>query len=186
VTAPNRAVVLLAQWCHTWLAATVRAGERVRDAPSIGDREVELLQFVTALHNTRLAAVAVLGEEDECIAALDRVAPRLKLVRDMISHFDQYAAGTGRKQQAARAAGKQPTWLTTTSGDGDDNVFSFVVDAKEGDELEELRVPVTDAIKAARDVFIVVADRAGYDAASTTGTLAASAFLGKNPNGEDR
>lgn len=150
---------ILASWCRKWFLAAVAQNDRVIAADTLEGRELEMLHLVSSLHYMRTAAISASG--DRCVVEeLDRVAPDLKDIRDMICHFDEYAIGEGRLQRSVRSRAVSPIWTIMLSGAGDRHSFSFLVDGESGG-IREKKLDVVAALKAGEDIVCrVVADSA--------------------------
>lgn len=130
-------------WTHRWWLAAARQAQRILEAPSIGDRETEMLLFIDALRNATRGAERVLGAEHPDYQAFERQVPDVKALRDMLQHFDEYVAGKGWLRAPATDEVESP-WMIMTSGSDDehslwiitktkaapDDVTSFVVDTQ--------------------------------------------------------
>lgn len=97
---------------HAFLGAAeehVAAAER-KDVDGV----VDGMMAVIAMQNAVVGASKVLGAQDPSVLTCLSAVPDLKSVRDMITHFDDYASGAGRLQRSSEGSGGpfgwQPFW----------------------------------------------------------------------------
>lgn len=93
----------LAGWASQWLRACKLQAERV-SGPFTGDpylavhRQSDAVMFALSLANLERAAVAILGDQHTAVVTYRTLVPAGTHVRDMFSHFDEYAQGKGQLQ----------------------------------------------------------------------------------------
>ena len=75
------------------------------------DGEVHGMMCVIALQNAVVGATKILGHDHAAVrACLDEVKD-LKNIRDMLTHFDEYASGTGRLQRSVDGVDGPYGWM---------------------------------------------------------------------------
>lgn len=112
----------MTDWCYVirqdtenWAGIWWRAGASSKPSVSVdlsGETASDMLRrqsdgplFALALANLERAAPALLTEAHPAVLAYRGAFPQAKKVRDMLSHFDEYAAGKGRLQRSGTVAG---------------------------------------------------------------------------------
>ena len=84
-------------YAHAFLVA---ADGHARAAKAKGvDGEVDGMMCIIALQNSVVGAIRTLGQGNHEVQKYKLVAGDLKDVRDMLTHFDEYALGEGKLQE---------------------------------------------------------------------------------------
>jgi hypothetical protein len=94
---------LLRGWAYGWAHAAELSAGRVQPSSqrTMADRQADAMLFVLALSKMEMCAVALLGDPHAEVARFRSTVPRLKDVRDMLEHLDEYVTGQGRLQLRA-------------------------------------------------------------------------------------
>lgn len=103
---------MLLSYSHAFLVA---AAEHAAAAKQEGvDGEVDGMMCAIALQNAVVGATRLLGRSHPAVTACLAETRDLKDVRDMLTHFDDYALGTGTLQKSLSegdgAYGWMPVW----------------------------------------------------------------------------
>ena len=120
---PARLPVELGGHTYLWGQAVALGAERVRNASSVLHRHIDGYLLILAMRQVLLSAEAMneaIGGDEELTATLARFLadnPQAKNMRDVLSHFDEYQAGTGKLQKTGKV-GELMAWL----GVGEDSV----------------------------------------------------------------
>lgn len=96
-------------YAHSFLMA---ADEHATAAKEKGlDGEVDGMMCVIALQNAVVGATKVLGEDHAAVKACKDEAKDLKDVRDMLTHFNEYAIGVGKLQRSLDGVDGASAWM---------------------------------------------------------------------------
>jgi hypothetical protein len=97
MTKPNPdTLIRWGAWVHVWWTAAIRQAERIKDA-SFDEMQPDVFLFVQALNNLVRGATRILGANHDAVQTFNSAHPGLKDLRNMVEHFDEYAAGDGRR-----------------------------------------------------------------------------------------
>ena len=99
----------LLAYTHAFLAA---AAEHAAAANQKGvDGEVEGMMCAIALQNAAMGATKLLGKNHPAVKECLAETQDLRDVRDMLTHFDDYAMGTGNLQKSLDGGGGPYGWI---------------------------------------------------------------------------
>ena len=155
---PRVGLKALLSYSHAFLTAADGLATAAKVANV--DGQVEGMMCVIALQNAVAGAARILGrqhpEVKECIAQV----PDLKDVRDMFTHFDDYALGVGRLQKPTGGTdgpfGWAPMWST--------NETLSVLSRRHGEvEARCYEVPIHEALTAVARLVAAATDSLGVD-----------------------
>ena len=94
-----------------WDLAVQRQAERIRSCDPLEDAQVDALMFVDALRNVLRGAESILGKNASAVHEFRKSVPHAVVVRDVLEHFDEYAAGRGKHRQSGTFQGDQRTLI---------------------------------------------------------------------------
>jgi hypothetical protein len=140
-------------YSHAFLVA---ADEHATTAKEKGlDGEVDGMMCVIALQNAVVGATKVLGKDHAAVKACEDEAKDLKNVRDMLTHFDDYAMGTGNLQKSLDGVdgpfGWMPMWNSPET--------ILILTRRQGeDEATHYEVPIHKALKSVAVLVAAAAD----------------------------
>lgn len=152
--------LLAAAWTATymWSDVVTRCADHVLDSTDLTTVEHmgEAATLTVALRNVlraaRVARPLATGQDHDritaAIQAFERWLPQAKDARDVLEHFDDYAAGTGRIQENDRKRGRTITFYPPGYERGASDYYLRV---------GPLRVSVTAAKRAAAELAAAVA-----------------------------
>ena len=130
-------------YAHAWLVAA--DGQATAAKEQGVDGEVAGMMCIVALQNSVVGAARVLGNDDVAVTECLTQVKDLKNVRDMLTHFDEYIAGSGRLQKGEKGAEGTVGWWSMWSSP---EVMTLMNRAK-GDEVPtEYTVWIHDALTA--------------------------------------
>ncbi len=99
----------LLSYSHAFLVA---ANEHAAAAKEKGvDGEVDGMMCAIALQNAVVGATKLLGKNHPAVEECLTRTQDLKNVRDMVTHFDDYALGTGKLQQSVDGSDGSFGWM---------------------------------------------------------------------------
>ena len=109
------------------------------------DGEVDGMMCAIALQNAVVGATKLLGKDHPAVKECLAKTPDLKNVRDMVTHFDDYALGTGNLQKSldgsAGPFGWMPIWTSPET--------ILVLTRRKGEEMAtHYEVAIHDALRA--------------------------------------
>jgi hypothetical protein len=160
ITHEEQQRVLAAAWtaAYMWSDVVARCADRVLGSTDLTTVEhmSEAATLTVALRNVRRAAEVArplaAGQDreriDAAIQAFEQGLPQAKDARDVLEHFDDYAAGTGWMQEKDRKRGRTITFYPPWYERGASDYYLRV---------GPLRVSVTAAKKAAGELAAAVA-----------------------------
>jgi hypothetical protein len=109
------------------------------------DGEVDGMMCIISLQNAAAGAVKVIGKGHVAALAFLEKVPDLKDVRDMLTHFDDYAIGKGDLQKAADGKTGPFGWMPMWNSDE----TMAILNRRKGEEEATLyEVPIHTALKA--------------------------------------
>ena len=119
------------------------------------DGEVDGMMCVIALQNAVVGATKILGKDHAAVrACLDEVKD-LKNVRDMLTHFDDYAMGTGNLQKSLDGVdgpfGWMPMWNSSET-------IMILTRRRGEDEATHYEVPIHTAMMSVAVLVAAAAD----------------------------
>ena len=136
------------------------------------DGEVDGMMCVIALQNAVVGATRLLGRDHPAVAECLRRAPDLKNVRDMVTHFDEYATGTGRLQRSTDGSdgpfGWTPMWSSPET-------LLLLTRRKGQSDATHYEVAVHDALRAVAAIVFAAAESQGVEPGPVLRRLAAPA-----------
>jgi hypothetical protein len=133
----------LLSYSHAFLIA---ADEHAAAAKKKGlDGEVDGMMCAIALQNAVVGATRLLGKNHAAVEKCLAETRDLKNVRDMLTHFDDYALGTGNLQRSLDgsdgAFGWMPMWNSPET--------ILILTRRKGEEMAtQYEVAIHDALKA--------------------------------------
>ncbi|MGY1844434.1 hypothetical protein [Modestobacter sp. SYSU DS0875] len=133
----------LVAYSHAFLVA---ADAHATAAKAAGvDGEVDGMMCVIALQNAVAGAIKFLGKDDPAVKAYFEQSQDLKDVRDMFTHFDEYALGKGKLQKSLDGTGGPFGWMPMWNTD---ETF-LILNRRKGETLPtEYRVNIHSALKS--------------------------------------
>jgi hypothetical protein len=144
----------LVGYSHAFLVAADAHATAAKAAGVNG--EVDGMMCVIALQNAVAGAIKVLGKGDPAVKAYFAQSQDLKEVRDMFTHFDEYALGKGKLQKSLDGTtgpfGWMPMWNT-------DETF-LILNRRKGETLPtEHKVNIHSALKSVAVLVAAAAAR---------------------------
>jgi hypothetical protein len=167
----------LARWAHMWFCTAELQQSRILSAGTeLRTQDMDMNQFVWALHNAVTGAVRVLTRGSKEAQAFNAAAPEVKTMRDILSHYDEYLEGRGRLQWPESTPAKdrkpQPFKMGIMSqGDGHQHEAVFLTHRSEPDgSIHALSVIVDTAtsMKACAHLIEAALKAAGITSVSET------------------
>jgi len=149
---------ILLSYSHAFLVAADQHATAAKAANI--DGQVDGMMCVIAAQNAVAGATRLLGEHHPAVEVCLKQVPDLKAVRDMFTHFDEYALGTGRLQKPAPGTdgpfGWWPMWNS--------NETILILARRRGEEeATHYQVPIHTALVAAAGVVAAAASSLGLE-----------------------
>lgn len=121
------------------------------------------MMCVIALQNSAAGAIKLLGKGDPAVKVYLPMSQSLKDVRDMFTHFDEYALGKGKLQKSLDGAtgpfGWMPMWNT-------DETF-LILNRRKGEDLAvEYEVNIHTALTGVAALVAAAATKLGKEPSS--------------------
>ena len=159
---------MLPSYTHDFLTV---AEQHVAAAQAKGvDGEVDAMIAIIALQNAVVGATKILGRGHPAVKGCLSESPDLKDVRDMLTHFDEYAVGGGRLQAPEGGGDGAFGWLPMWNAPG----TLSILNRRRGDELPtEYRVTVADALRSVAALVGAADASLGLPRSSVVARLAA-------------
>lgn len=133
----------LVGYSHAFLVAADAHANAAKEAGV--DGEVDGMMCVIALQNAVAGATEVLGRDNPAAKAYFAQSQDLKEVRDMFTHFDEYALGNGNLQKSLDGATGPFGWMPMWNSD---ETF-LILNRRKGETLPtEYTVNIHSALKA--------------------------------------
>lgn len=130
-------------YSHAFLvAADAHASSAKEKGP---DGEVDGMMCVIALQNAVVGATKVLGTDHPAVHSCLSEVRDLKNVRDMLTHFDAYAMGTGNLQKSLDGADGPFGWLPMWNSP---ETILILTRRKGGAEATQYEVPIHKALRS--------------------------------------
>lgn len=134
---------MLVGYSHAFLAAADAHAQAAKEAGV--DGEVDGMMCVIALQNAVAGAIKVLGRGDPAVKEYLAQSQDLKEVRDMFTHFDEYALGKGKLQKSLDGTTGPFGWMPMWNSD---ETF-LILNRRKGEALPtEYEVNIHSALKA--------------------------------------
>jgi hypothetical protein len=92
-------------WLVIWMEAAMRQHGRIRATREFFELQSDLMLFAVAVGAVVLICEGMLGKDHREVSRFREACHQAKHVRDIASHLDEYAVGTGRLQRAGHANG---------------------------------------------------------------------------------
>lgn len=157
---------------NAWLEAATRQAHRVLEGSLRDDQNVEFMLFASALNNAARGAKSILGEGHPRVRDFASAARDSKAIRDMLEHFDDYLAGTGKLQTKPTSDGVHAPWMMVESGADSllpgGSEYSVAVFTKTGSSGEQtaFTLDVRSSLRACADLIEDAIREAGIDQVS--------------------
>jgi len=100
---------ILLGYSHAFLVAADAHASRAREKGV--DGEVDGMMCIIAMQNAVVGATKVLGKGHQAVSTCLSEVKDLKHVRDMLTHFGEYTAGTGKLQQSLDGVDGPYGWM---------------------------------------------------------------------------
>jgi hypothetical protein len=124
------------------------------------DGQGDGMMCVIALQNAVAGATRLLGENHSAVKACLVQARDLKDVRDMLTHFDDYALGTGRLQRPTSGTDGPFGWMPMWNSDE----TILILTRRRGEtEATHYEVPIHRALRAVANVVAAAASTLGVE-----------------------
>lgn len=140
-------------YSHAFLVAADAHAARAKEKGLEG--EVDGMMCVIALQNAVVGATKVLGKDHGAVRACLDEARNLKNVRDMLTHFDDYAMGGGNLQRSLDGVdgpfGWMPMWHSPET--------ILILTRRRGEEeATHYEVPIHQALKSVAALVAAAVD----------------------------
>ena len=149
----------LLSYSHAFLVAADRHATAAKAAGI--DGQVDGMMCVIALQNSVAGATKLLGEHHPAVEACLAQTRDLKNVRDMLTHFDEYALGAGRLQKPAVGTDGPFGWMPMWNS----NETILILARRRGEtEATQYEVPIHEALSAVASVVAAAVNSSGVEA----------------------
>lgn len=161
---------MLMSYSHAFLVA---ANAHATAAKQKGlDGEVDGMMCVIALQNAAAGATKILGSNHVAVKSAVAEAKDLKNVRDMLTHFDAYAMGTGNLQKPLEGVdgpfGWWPMWNS--------NETILILTRRRGEEgATHYEVPIHKALRSVAGLVLAAVMSLGMESSELLERLTGTA-----------
>ena len=159
----------LLSYSHAFLVAADRHATAAKAADI--DGQVDGMMCVIALQSAVAGAMKLLGENHPAVQACLAQTRDLKDVRDMLTHFDEYAVGAGRLQRPAAGTDGPFGWMPMWNS----NETILILARRRGEkEATHYEVPIHEALVAVESAVAAAASSLGVEASPLVQRLTAT------------
>lgn len=146
----------LVGYSHAFLVAAEAHAGRAKEKGV--DGEVDGMMCIIAMQNAVVGATKVLGKGHPAVVACLSEVRDLRDARDMLTHFDEYASGTGKLQKSVDGTDGPFGWMPMWNSD---ETLLIVTRRKGADHATHYEVSIHTALRSVAALVASAVDSMG-------------------------